>query len=138
MLFKIVSAESGFVFMSFSAISICSLVEACLSHATNITTETDMIMILLARNEIIYVVFFPPISARTILMAAKNADNLDFLFLNIVFYFKFTFIFCSINKGWVHPYKNQDSTKATLVPGSLGMAYRIMKVGFVCPLFLNR
>ncbi|MDU6395792.1 MAG: hypothetical protein E6554_12235 [Bacteroides sp.] len=35
-------------------------------------------MILLARNEIIYVVFFPPISARTILMAAKNADNLDF------------------------------------------------------------
>ena len=100
MLFKIVSAESGFVFMSFSAISICSLVEACLSHATSITTETDMIMILLARNEIIYVVFFPPISARTILMAAKNADNLDFLYLNIVFYIKFTFIFCSINKGW--------------------------------------
>lgn len=92
MLFKIVSAESGFVFMSFSAISICSLVEACLSHATSITTETDMIMILLARNEIIYVVFFPPISARTILMAAKNADNLDFLYLNIVFYIKFNLL----------------------------------------------
>lgn len=65
-------------------------------------------------------------------------DNQQYLYTFSVFYIKFTFIFCSINKGWVHPYKNQDCTKATLALGSLGRAYRIMKVGLVYPLFLNR